>query len=612
MRILYLALFCMVTFLNSPLAFAGEVTTDTLTIDGKPSFKWNKQYYPHVNPDAPKGGSLRLHSTGSFDSLNPFIARGISAGGISTFVYETLGQNVPDNRLSEVHGLIAEKFSVANDKSYVTFHINPKARFHDGKPITAEDVAFSFSVLMEKGAPSIKQYYASVDKVEVLDKLAVRFTFKEKNNKELPVILSQLPVFPKHYWQDKDFSKPTLTPPLGSGPYRIKKLDPGSSIEYARVEDHWAKDLPEAKGRNNFDTVTIEYYRDQTVAREAFKAGAIDVFFENIAKDWATAYTGKAVEQGHILREEVATHSPQGMVGFFFNTRRPVFSDVRVRSAIARLFDFEWSNKTLFYNAYSRSYSFFTNSELASLALPSDAEKAILMPYKDQLPEKIFTEKFVIPTNKGDGNIREQMRLALQELQAAGWALKDGSMRNAKGEKLEFTLLLDGKTFERVSLPFRENLARLGITMHVTIVDPTQYVNRVREYDYDMIYAGASQSNSPGNEQRYYFSSHAADTKGARNYAGVKSPVVDALVERIISAKNREELINVTRAMDRVLLWGHYVIPGWYFDKQRVAYWNKFSKSNVAPVAGVDFLSWWINPEAEKKLHNSNTGYGKQ
>ncbi len=611
MRLFYILLFLGISLSHISPAVAESITTDILSINDKPSFQWNKEHYPHVNPDAPKGGTLRLHGDGSFDSLNPFIARGISAVGIG-HLYETLGENVPDNRAFEIHGLIAEKFTVAKDKSYITFHINPKARFHDGKPITAEDVAFTFTQLMDKGAPIYKQYYASVDKVEVLSPLEVRFTFKEKNNKELPLILTQLYVLPKHYWQDKDFGKPFLTPPLGSGPYAIKKVNPGSSIEYERVKDHWAKDLPSHKGRNNFDNIIYEYYRDDTVAREAFKAGAIDIFFENVAKSWATAYESAAIKNGHIKREILETNAPHGMDGFIFNVRRPIFADVKVREAIARLFDFEWTNKAIFYDNYYRTYSYFSNTDMAALGLPSEAEKALLEPHKDILPQEVFTQEFVLPKNTGDGNIREQMVKSIQDLQKAGWTLQDGVMKNAKGEKLEFTLLMNSKFLERVILPFRKNLARIGITMHLAVVDATQYVNRVRDFDYDMIYAMLPQSNNPGNEQRNYFGTVSADTKGSRNYAGVKSPVVDALVERIITAQNREELKAASSAMDRVLLWGHYIIPGWHFSRVRVAFWDKFARSSIAPATGVDYMSWWIDPEAEKALKNSNTGYGKQ
>ncbi len=611
MKILYGATLWMLILLQGSLGLAEEITTDILTMGGKSNYKWNKEYYPHVNPDAPKGGTLRLYARGSFDSLHSFIPRGLSAAGLG-FLYDTLGENMPDSRLFETHAAIAEKFSVAKDSSYITFHINPKARFHDGKPITAEDVAFSFNILTQKGAPTYKQYYASVDKVEVLSPLQVRFTFKEKNNKELPLILAQLPILPKHYWQDKDFSKPNLTPPLGSGPYKIKSFDAGNFIVYERVKDYWAKDLPANKGRFNFDTIHYEYYRDGTVAREAFKAGAFDIYVETTDKSWATAYTGNAVEKGHIKREEVDTNRSQGMYGFFFNTRQPVFSNIKVREAIARIFDFEWTNKALFYNQYTRSNSYFTHSELASQGLISEAEKAILEPYKEQLPPEIFDKEFILPKTKADGNIREQMVQSIKDLQEAGWTLQDGLMKNAKGEKLEFTLILVSNTLQRVVLPFRENLKRIGITMNVALIDQTQYVNRIRDFDYDMFLSRIPQSNHPGNEQRNYFTSKAADIRGSRNYSGIKSPVVDALIERIITAKDRTELMNLTKALDRVLLWGHYVIAGWYSATARVAYWNKFAHTTVPPANGIDYFSWWIDEKAEKDLQNSNTGYGKQ
>ncbi len=582
-----------------------------LRIDNSEQYEWNGEHYPHVNPNAPKGGTLRLSGRGSFDSLHGFIPRGMAAMGIG-FIYDTLGESVPDSRIFETHGLIAEAFSVAPDSSFITFHINPKARFHDGTPITAEDVAFTFTTLMEKGAPYYKQYYASVDKVEVLDTLDVRFTFKEKNNRELPIILAQLPILPKHYWADKDFTKPSLTAPLGNGAYKVKDVSPGNYIEYERVADYWAKDLPVNKGRNNFDVLRYEYYRDETVAREAFKAGTFDLYTEGTAKSWATAYTGKAVDAGFIKKEEFATNRSQGMYGFFFNTRRDIFKQIQVRKALGLIFDFEWTNKALFYDAYVRSNSYFSNSDLAAKGLPSPEELALLKPFEDSLPKEVFTTPFTIETTKGDGNIRAQMAQALKLLEEAGWKLQDGVMQNAQGSPLRFSVLLSSASLQRIILPYRENLARLGIDLQVAVVDPTQYVSRVRTFDYDVIISRVPQSSHPGNEQRNYWTSEAADTQGSRNYAGVNLPVVDALVEKIILAKNRQEVLTASHALDRVLLWNYYVVPGWYSPVTRVAYWDKFAHSPVPPANGVDIFSWWLDEEAEKRLLNSQTGYGNQ
>lgn len=603
-HVLVMAVVCVLLAGN---AFAKPV--DVLSIGDSPQFMWNKKHFPHANPDAPKGGTLTLAARGNFDSMHLFIARGLPAAGLNMSV-EKLGVGAPDHSVFEYYGLIAQSFEVADDTSHVTFNLNPKARFHDGKPITAEDVAYTFTLLMEKGAPRYKQYYASVESVEVLSKRSVRFHLSERDNPELPIILAQLPVLPKHYWETRDFSKPSLTPAPGSGPYKVKDFSMGSYVEYELVDDYWAKDLPVNKGRYNFKKIRYEYYRDQTVAREAFKSGEFDFYREGTAKAWVTAYTGPAVENGHIKREELHTNRPQGMYGFVFNTRNELFEDRLVRQALSLLFDFEWTNKTIFYDAYTRSTSYFSNSVLASSGKPSKEELALLKPFADQLPPEVFTEAYTVPVTSGDGNIRKQMGMALALLQKAGWKLDKGVLRNAKGRPFEFSLLLSSASLNRIVLPFRKNLQRLGITMNVGMVDPTQYVNRIRSFDYDMIMTRIPQSSSPGNEQNNYWTTKAAKTPGSRNYAGIQSPVVDALVDRIIAAKNRDELITACRALDRVLLWNAYFIPGWYSSSLRIAYWDKFKRSDVLPATGFDFHSWWVDEKAEKALKEAGTGYG--
>lgn len=585
--------------------------TDVLTLDGSASqFQWNKQHFPHTNPDAPKGGTLLLYARGSFDSLQSFIPRGMQAAGLG-FTYETLGRSVPDSTLFETYGLVAEEFLVADDGLSMSFFINPKARFHDGVAMTSEDVAYTFNTLIEKGSPSYRQYYASVASVETPTPQEVRFIFKEKN-KELPIILAQLPVLPKHYWEKNEFDKPSLTPPLGSGPYRIKSFAAGSYIEFERVQDYWAQDLPVNKGRFNFNTVRYEYYRDATVAREGFKAGAFDLYVESTAKAWATAYTGKAIDDGHIVRENVPSNRPMGMYGFFFNTRRPMLSDKKVRQALSLLFDFEWTNKALFYDEYTRSTSYFSNSTLASTGLPTKEELVLLQPFADELPAELFTQAFTLPVTKADGNIRPQMIEALALLQEAGWSMKDGRMQNAQGEQLEYTILLTSSSLQRIILPYRSNLERLGIILNIAMVDQTQYINRVRAFDYDIIITRVGQSSHPGNEQREYWSGASASMDGSKNYSGIQSAAVDALIDHIINANDAHELTTACHALDRVLLWNHYVIPGWYSSTSRVAYWNKFAHSDTPPADGLDILSWWVDPEAEKILLNSQTGYGKR
>lgn len=593
--------------LAAQTALAGPAAS--MKIPGSPSYEWNGRHFAHADPDAPKGGTLRLSANGNFDSMQAYIARGITPAGLGLTV-DRLGVSAPDFQCFEYYGLVAESFDVAADNSSVTFTLNPAARFHDGHPITTEDVAFTFHTLMDKGSPYYKQYYAAVDTVEILAPHAIRFTFKERDNAELPIILAQLPVLPKHYWEGRDFSAPTLEPPLGSGPYRVKSFEPGSYIEYERVADYWAKDLPVNKGRYNFDTVRYEYFRDRTVAREAFMAGEYDIIIEGTAKAWATAYTGKAVENGAIVREEVDSNKPQGMYGFIFNTRREVFKDRDVRRALSLAFDFEWTNKALFHNSYTRCDSYFSNSTFASRGLPTAAERALLEPYAEQLPAEVFDTAFTQPKGSGDGNIRPRLRQALKLLARAGWTLKGGKLVNARGTQMQFTLLLRSASLNRVVLPFKNNLARMGVAMNIALADPTQYTNRIRSFDYDMILGKIPQSSSPGNEQRNFWSARSADTPGSRNYAGVHSPVVDALVEHIIAAPDRTALTDACRALDRVLLFDAYVIPGWYFSKRRVAYWNRFAHSAVEPRTGLDIHSWWVAPKADAALRESGMGYG--
>lgn len=596
----------LLLFMLPSLALAERKTV--LTISGEPQYQWNGEYFSHVNPDAPKGGTLWQGEVGSFDSMNPFISRGVPAGGLG-LTFDTLGDSPPDYSTFEYYGLIAESFEVPADNSSVTFYLNPAARFHDGSPITAEDVAFSYELLTTKGAPSYRQYYRSVAGVDILDTRTVRFNFSEKNNNELPAILMQLPVLSKQAMTPDQFEKPGLNTLLGSGAYKVKRSDPGKYIEYERVKDYWAADLPVNKGRYNFDTIRYEYYRDRTVSRQAFKGGEFDFFAENTAKSWANDYKDGAVARGLIKMEELDSNRTQGMSAFMFNTRRSVFADKRVRRALTLAFDFEWTNRTIFYGSYAHSYSYFTNSEFAAEGLPTKEELAILEPYRGQISDEVFTTVYQPPRGKGDGNIRPRLKQALQLFKQAGWTLKKRKLVNDAGEQLRFTVMIDSKTFNRILLPLKKNFQRMGVDMEIALVDQTQYVNRVRSFDYDMILASYPQSSSPGNELRYFWSSHAAETEGSRNYSGIKSPVIDELIERIIASPDREQLKWNCRAIDRVLLWEDYVIPGWYFSKVRIAYWDKFVRSDIDPPNGLDIYSWWIDPEREARLREPGIGY---
>ena len=431
----------------------------------------------------------------------------------------------------------------------------------------------------------------------------MRFNFSGPTNRELPLIVGELPILPKHYWQDRDFEATTLEAPLGSGPYRVAAVDPGRSITYERDPDYWGRDLPVNRGKNNYGVMHYEYYRDRGVQREAFKAGKIDFFSENVAKEWATAYDLPTVRAGVINKRLIPHENPQGMQAFVFNTRREIFQDRQVRAALAYAFDFEWTNQNLFYGAYKRSKSFFSNSELASADLPSDAELAILEPYRNQLPPEVFTEAYEPPATDGTGNLRANLRTALRLLKGAGWDIRDGVLTHTdSGLVMQFEIMLVSPDFERVVLPFTKNLERLGIAVDVRTVDTSQYQQRIDSFDFDMIVGGWGQSLSPGNEQRYLWHSLAADIQGSRNTPGIRDAVVDALIDLVISAPDRDSLIDRTRAMDRVLLWSHYVIPHWHLAAYRVLYWDKFGTPAVRPKYDLGVQYWWVDPDLDATL----------
>ncbi|PID41405.1 MAG: hypothetical protein CSB48_14775 [Proteobacteria bacterium] len=554
------------------------------------------RHFDYVNPDAPKGGTVKLGTVGrggGYDSFNPFIVKGISAAGVD-YIYDTLTQHASDEAFTE-YGHVAQTIEMPEDRSQVTFHLNPKARFHDGHPVTAEDIEFSFNTLVEQGRPFYAAYYRDVDHIEIINDHSIKFVFKTDQNKELPLILGQLPVLPKHYWQDRDFSKTSLEPPLGSGPYKIRSFQAGRSVTYERVKDYWAKDLPTARGMYNFDEIIYEYYLDNTVALEAFKSGEFDFRQENTSRNWATAYVGDAFDNGTLIKEEIKHENPTGMQAFVFNTRKEVFSDPTVREALSYAFDFEWTNKNLFYGAYARTKSFFSNSELASSGLPSGEELEILKKYKSQLPAQIFTTPFTVPTTKGDGNVRNNLRKAIKLLRKAGWSIKNNKMTNKKtGKTLAFEVMLISKDFERIVQPFIQNLKKIGVDVTIRLVDASQYINRIRSFDFDSIVYTFGQSNSPGNEQMEYWHSSKADIPGSRNIIGIKSPVVDELIQLVINAKDREQLIQRTRALDRVLLQGHYVIPQWHNRSYRIAYKKELKRPKISPKYSLGFDTWWL------------------
>lgn len=569
-----------------------------LTLYGEaPKYPANFRHFDYVNPDAPQGGTLRQAGFGGFDSLNPFINKGVAADDIG-LIYDTLTRHSLDEPFTE-YGLLAEKMEKAPDNSWVRFYLRPEARFHDGHPVTAEDVVFSFETLMKDGSPSFKAYYADVEKAVAEDERRVRFDFRHTDNRELPLIIGQLAVLPKHWWQGRDFTRGSLDIPLGSGPYQVAEVQPGRSIRYQRVKDWWGKDLPVNHGFYNFDAIQYDYYRDNTVALEALKAGQFDYWLETSAKNWATAYNVPAVHSGALIKEEIANHNPAGMQGFVFNIRRPLFQDRRVREALGLLFDFEWTNRQLFNGAYTRTHSYFDNSELAARGLPDAAELKILESLRGKIPPQVFTEEFKVPVSDGSGIIRDQQRRAYQLLQEAGWHVEGDRMLDASGKPVSIEFLLAQAEFERVLLPYKRNLADLGIDLVIRRVDVSQYINRLRSRDFDMMVGGFGQSNSPGNEQREYWHSVSADNPGSRNFIGLKDPAIDSLVEGLIQADSRESLINHTRALDRVLLWGYYVIPNWHIKTWRVAYWNRLEHPKVTPLYDIGLYTWWMKTQAQ-------------
>jgi microcin C transport system substrate-binding protein len=569
-----------------------------LSLYGELKYPPGFKHFDYVNPAAPKGGTVKYDAIGTFDTLNPFTLKGQAAAGASA-IYDTLLASAPDEPVA-AYGLIAESVEVAPDRKSVLYILRKEARFQDGSPITPGDVVWTFDTLKTKGHPRYRLYYADVLRAETEGERGVRFTFRSDDNRELPQIVGEMPVLPKKYWETRDFEKTTLDPPLGSGPYKIESVDPGRAVTLRRVPDYWGKDLPVNVGRHNFDAIRYDYYRDQTIALEAFKAGQYDIRVENVAKNWAIGYDGPALDRHLIAKEEIPNKVPEGMQAFVFNTRpgHP-FTDARVRQALGYLFDFEWTNKNLFYGAYSRTKSYFSNSDLASSGVPQGDELSLLQQFKGEIPDSVFTTPFEPPKTDGSGNIRDNLRAALRLLAAAGWTVKDGKLENARGQPFAVEMLLAQPEFERIVLPFGQNLQRAGIAMNVRLVDPAQYENRMRQFDFDMAVGGWGESLSPGNEQRDYWGSAAADEPGSQNAAGIKSKVVDALVDKVIHAGGRDALIASTHALDRVLLSGYYVIPNWHLTYFRVAHWDKFGEPKTPPLYALDLESWWVVPGRE-------------
>ena len=559
------------------------------------------EHFDYASPEALKGGSVTLATIGSYDNLNPFILKGQAAAGAGS-VYDTLTVNSLDEPFS-VYGLLAESIEVPEDKSSVTFRLRPEARWHDGEPVTAEDVAWTFETLMAEGHPFYRSYYGAVEGVEALDERTARFTFKVSDNAELPLIMGQLAVLPKHFWADREFAETTLEPLLGSGPYRFGKIDPGRSIVYERVDDYWGADLPVKVGQDNFDTLRYDYYRDLTVALEALKSGNVDFRQEFISKNWVTGYDFPAIEQGRVIKEELPDESMQPMQAIVFNLRKPKFQDARVREALGYAYDFAWLNENLFYGAYERTKSFFQNSEMQATRLPEGRELEILESVRDDVPAALFTEEFTLPETDGSGNLRANYREALALFREAGWEVRNGRMTNVEtGEVFEMEWIIAQPSLEKLALNYAKALERLGIDLKVRVIDSAQYEKRMEDFDFDVTTNVWQQSQSPGNEQIDYWGSATANEPGSRNLMGIADPAVDAIIKLIIAADTREEQVAATRALDRVLLHNHYLIPQYFGPTYRVAYANKFSRPETMPTNGIGFDTWWVDPEKAAAL----------
>lgn len=558
----------------------------------EPKYPADFSHFDYVNPEAPKRGKLVMMGLGTFDSLNPYLLKGISAGGLNLLVFESLLEKSMDEPFSE-YGLIADDFYLAEDGLSATYHINPMARFSNGDAITAEDVKYSFDTLMSKAAhPQFRVYYADINSATVLDRLTVRFDFKNKN-RELHMIIGEIPIFSKKWAGDKSFDETSDTRPIASGPYIVDKYERGKTIEYVKNPDYWAKDLPVRKGMFNYDRIIYKYYKDSTIALEAFKAGEFDFFFENYSKRWARSHNGPQYDSGQIIKTELKHKNNAGMQGFVFNTRREKFKDVRVRRAISLAYDFEWANDKLFYNQYVRADSYFSNSELAARGVPEGKELTLLENYRDQLPEEVFTKQWKPATTLAPHSLRGNLIQARDLLAEAGWTIQDGVLKNQQGEPFKLDILLVQAGFDRIIAPFAHNLKKLGIETNYRKVDSSLYKRRIDTFDFDMVVHSFSSSVSPGNELMSMFHSSAADLKGSNNLPGIASPVVDALVLKIIQANDREEVVTACRALDRVLLYGEYLVPNWYINVHRIAYQNKFGIPESQPLY-YDPISWML------------------
>ena len=598
MRIFLSLLFFL--FFSNTYAIEKLENAHAISMHGSPKYSKDFKNFDYVNINAPKGGIIKLHQIGSFDTLNNFILKGSPAAYLNQ-VHDSLLTQSFDEPFT-MYGLVAESISVPEDRSWVIFKIRKEAKFHDGNPIRVEDIIWTLNTLKEKGHPFFKFYYGNIKTAEKISDNEVKFIFQGERNLELPLIIGQMKILSEKYWKDK-FKDVLLESPIGSGPYRVKNFKAGRTIEFERVDNYWGKNLSVNQGKFNFEKVVIEYFRDATVALEAFKSGDYDFREENQAKRWANAYNFTAIENGNVKKESVKHEIPTGMQGFYINSRKEIFKDRIVRKALNYAFDFEWTNKILFFDQYKRTNSFFSNSDLASTNLPSNEEFKLLNPFKKKLPNEVFNATYQNPVNDGSGEIRKNLRIADKLLFDAGWIIKDGKRINkVTGIPLKFTILLVSPEFERIALPFARNLKKIGIEAKVRTVDSAQYERRLENFSFDIAVVSLGQSLSPGNEQRDFWHSTSATINGSRNYSGVSNPAVDFLIDKIIGAKDRKSLVSATQALDRVLLFGYYVVPHWHIQNFRIAYWDKFGQPKINPKYDLGLDTWWINTNKVKLL----------
>lgn len=599
-------------FFLSVLLFSHQATASVVTSHGYAQFETLKYgadftHFDWVNPKAPKGGTVRLMAFGTFDTLNPYTLKGTSPISTADFASYGISElNEPlmvgsgnydpsGDEAASAYGLIAESVQYNDSRSWVVFNLRKEARFHDGTPITAKDVAFSYRTLLTQGHPQYRTYLQEVARVDILSEHRIRFVFKRAGNPLLILRIGDLPVLPEHYWRDKDFNKTTFTPPLGSGPYSITEVKPGRSLVFERVKDWWGKDLPVNRGKYNFDKVIVDFYRDKHVAFEAFKVGNFDFYIEHQAKNWANNYRFPDIAKGRVIRAEIAHEIPTQTQALFINTRRAQFHDRATREALTVLFDFEWANKTLFNNAYQRANSYYPNSDFSARGKPKGAEWLLLSKWREQLPLQLFLEPFSLETTEGRGIPRETLRKALGLLADAGWKTTLNGLKNKQGQTLSLEILLVNPSLERILQAYVKSLNEIGIDARMRTVDRAQYKQRLDNFDFDLTLLTLPQTLSPGLEQWQYFHSSQAMVKGSKNYAGINSPVIDDLLEQLLKAKTYTQQRTAARALDRALLWNYYSIPNWYISHHRIAYQNRFEFVRVPPYT-LGLRAWWLKP----------------